>query len=1649
MSIALAEALRRRVSKFSLATIPLRWVLTVPFVLPTIGAVTLVGYWSYRNGQAALANLGEQLVTETNDRVAQELKSYVQAPMLINRLNVDAVNQEQLDLQDLPALEAMLFNRLQQFDQVSAVLFVDPQGRFRLVDRLFQELYLVAANPPRPDELLIYQVGQDGKRGNLVTTQTGFDVRLDRPWYQRAVTTGKPGWNLISQYGSQELLTLDASQPVYDRNTQQLLGVFAVHLRLDYLSEFLRQLDISQVGQVIITDAHGALIATSTQELPYMLEPGSGYQRPFRQLQIQESQNDLTRALGEYLRDRPNSLTQSNSHQSLHFRYNGDQQYVKITPFRDPYGLNWRIITVVPQSHFLAAIQDHAQQALLLCLLTLGVAITLGLLAAHRLTARLRQLNRVSKELARGNLDQQLPMDSFIKELNELAQTFNQMADQLQQSFDRIHAALAESEAKFTTVFRNSPDPMAIASLEEGRLLEVNDSLIEFFGYSRSEMIGRTTVELNFWHDLNQRHQYRTLLQQQGRVRNLEIQLYTHLGTVKTVLLSAEVRMLEGQPCVIVVHRDISDRKVAELALQQSEARYRAIVEDQTELITRSLPDTTLLFVNDAYCRYFNVRQEDILGKSYLPLIHPDDQEQVTQELRSMSPMNPTTVDENRVVVNGEVHWTQWINRMLFDAHGNATELQSVGRDITTLKQTEAALRNSEANLLQAQRIAQLGSWEFNLTTQTVTWSEELFHIVGLAPTQWQLSYAAVMELLPIDDRSRLQAAIDQAIADGTPYEVEHRICRPDGTIRYLVSKGQAVFNDQQQVLKLYGTALDITDRKRLEQSLRSQAEAERLLTTITQTIRQSLDLERILATTVTEVQRTLKSDRALIFRLHPDGSGQVIQEAVVPNYPIINQMHWEDEHFSEACWRHYQQGLPRIVPDVATDDWAACLAEFMQSVGVKSKVVAPIVQTHTDSQVVVWGLLIVHACAHHRQWQPSEAEFLQRISDQLAIAIDQSNLYQQLQTELAEHKQTEEALRQSQVRLAIAQQVAQIANWELDLESQEVTCSDAIFHHWGFDSTQPPPNLFDLLQRVHVDDRAALQQSVKIAITQGIPYTLDLRIVHPDGTIRYLDSRGEPLFNAQGQVMKLIGTSLDITHRKRTEQALQEREAMLRAIGDNLPKGFIYQRVYEPGKGFYYSYVSAGVEQLLGLKAKDILANPQLTRTIGFEEDLARADQAAQESLENLTPIELQMRHRTATREIHWSSIRSIPRRLEDGRTVWDGVEVDITDLKQAEAALRTSEEQFRRAFDEAPIGVSLVTMTGQFVKVNSRYCDLVGYTEAELLSLTFQTITHPADLEEDLAGIRRMIAGEITSFELEKRYITKQGAIVPVLIHVALIRDQDGQPLYSVGHAQDIRERLKVERMKDQFISVVSHELRTPLTSIRGALGMLASGVFDDRPERAKHMLQIAISSSERLVRLVNDILTLERLKSGMVPLQVEPCQVTDLLQQAVNSVQTIADQADVTLVVTPVAVTLWAAPDAIVQTLTNLLSNAIKFSFPGATVWLKVEMGNREQGSDEETFLSGSQLPTPNSRLPFIIFSITDQGRGIPEDKLDLIFEQFQQVDVSDSRNKGGTGLGLAICKKIVQQHGGRIWVESELGKGSTFYFTLPISRNRDYV
>ena len=262
--------------------------------------------------------------------------------------------------------------------------------------------------------------------------------------------------------------------------------------------------------------------------------------------------------------------------------------------------------------------------------------------------------------------------------------------------------------------------------------------------------------------------------------------------------------------------------------------------------------------------------------------------------------------------------------------------------------------------------------------------------------------------------------------------------------------------------------------------------------------------------------------------------------------------------------------------------------------------------------------------------------------------------------------------------------------------------------------------------------------------------------------------------------------------------------------------------------------------------------------------------------------------------------------------------------------------------------------------------------------------------------------------------------GRVFPILASGAPLRNELGHVAGEVVAFQDISRLREVDRLKDEFVSIVSHELRTPLTSIRGAVQLVLDDAKSVPDEEHRHLLQIALNNCERLVRIINDILDVSKIESGNLSLRKKAVNVTDLVRQAVDVVDNPARTADVTLEVNmpanirPVMVD----PDRIVQALVNLLSNAVKFAPKQSAVTVSV---------------SGSEH--------MVTIAVADHGEGIAPENLNRLFQKFQQVDSSSSRRKGGTGLGLAITKALVEQHGGRIFVDSELNKGTRFSFTLP--------
>jgi PAS domain S-box-containing protein len=366
---------------------------------------------------------------------------------------------------------------------------------------------------------------------------------------------------------------------------------------------------------------------------------------------------------------------------------------------------------------------------------------------------------------------------------------------------------------------------------------------------------------------------------------------------------------------------------------------------------------------------------------------------------------------------------------------------------------------------------------------------------------------------------------------------------------------------------------------------------------------------------------------------------------------------------------------------------------------------------------------------------------------------------------------------------------------------------------------------------------------------------------------------------------------------------------------------------------------------------------------------------------------------------------------------------------LQQEIRERQQAEEKFKKIFLSSPNPITITTLSeNRFVEVNPGFLQMSGYAQPEVIGHTSDELQ--LGIAQDIydKAIQQLLdVGLVHNQEFEFR--TKAGDRKTVLLSIELI--DFGDVPCALNIINDITER---KRLENEFISLVSHELRTPMNSLIGALDLLSTGQLGSLTDKGKQILEIATTNTERLIRLVNDILDLERMKSGKITMRKTNCDIGQLMIQATEVMQPMADSAGIQLDVQPYSTDVWADPDRILQTLTNLLSNAIKFSEPDHTVWMTAKRTAPLLHSSEN--LSAAEQPA------CLLIEVTDRGRGIPADKLQSIFERFQQVDASDSRKKGGTGLGLAICRNIVEQHGGRIWVESTLGQGSTFYVTLPL-------
>jgi len=358
-----------------------------------------------------------------------------------------------------------------------------------------------------------------------------------------------------------------------------------------------------------------------------------------------------------------------------------------------------------------------------------------------------------------------------------------------------------------------------------------------------------------------------------------------------------------------------------------------------------------------------------------------------------------------------------------------------------------------------------------------------------------------------------------------------------------------------------------------------------------------------------------------------------------------------------------------------------------------------------------------------------------------------------------------------------------------------------------------------------------------------------------------------------------------------------------------------------------------------------------------------------------------------------------------------------DRTPFRKTKDALAASEMRYRSLFENANEGIVIREREStEVIDCNQMFLNRLGYERDEIVGHKVEKFS---PMTPDIKRIRRFQeAGYDSKDIVERTHLRKDGTEMPVEISSSPI-EIDGRKMV-VSFIRDITERRAIETQKSEFISTVSHELRTPLTSIKGALGLMRSGIVGEIPDKFAAMLDIAFNNSERLTRLINDILDIEKIEAGQLELNWRLLDLTSIVRETIEESKGYGDEFKVTIVenIKIEAASIEADPDRFKQVLSNLISNAVKFSPEGGEVTVSVE----KQGD-------------------YFRISATDNGPGVPDNFRDKLFDKFSQVDSSDTRQVGGTGLGLSISKAIVEQHGGKISFTSDPNVETTFYFDLP--------
>lgn len=1125
--------------------------------------------------------------------------------------------------------------------------------------------------------------------------------------------------------------------------------------------------------------------------------------------------------------------------------------------------------------------------------------------------------------------------------------------------------------------FEHALDAMVVTN-DTAAFVDVNPAACHLFGLERDHLLGRRIIDFTepgfdfastwaeFRHEQQVKGEFR-LIRPDGEVRVVEC--FATANFIPHFHLS--------------VLRDITERKQAEAALRLSELRYRAIVEDQSELICRSLPDGRLTFVNQAYCRYFGKTVDELIGQSFMPLIPEADRAYVEQQLRSLSPAQPSTTYEHRVLRDsGEVCWQQWIDRVLFSPTGELLEIQSVGRDITSQKQAELALHqlNQELELRVAERTAELHNaldyLQFHAENSPLAfigcdhelrvqfWSQRAEQIFGWKVEEVLGRYWEDLGIIHPNDQTIVSEAMERLLRGESQVICINRNLHKDGTVIHCEWYNSARLDDQGNVNSILSLVHDVSDR--------AQLAAEQL----------QIEAERKQAETAL---RLSEAKFASAFHASPDAmsitmpeSGEIIdvndsfcqltgyQREEVIGHSIVELNLWFNSDERNRLIHYLQtEGSIRNLE-----------VQFRDRSGEKRTILMSAEQIVVNDEICI--LAVSKDITDRKQFedelrsQAQREQLLRNITEHIHRSLDLNQILTTTVTEVRQVLQADRVLvyrfKPDWSGVIAVESVVEPWSTTLGTNIKDPCFGESYVIPYRQGRIQVTDDISKAgLKPCHINLLASFQVKANLVVpilqtsdeslsdTQPMPVLWGLLIAHQcNGSRHWLPNEVD--------LMKQVATQAGI--------AIQQAE---------------YHRQVQR--------FNAELERQVQARTAELHLASE------FEFTLKRITDRVRDSLDE--------------NQILQSAVEELAR----------GLGVNCCNAALFDLNLRTSTICYEYTNGTVSPSQGRVSNMSNFPEIYDQllhgqyfqFCSLLPHPSRGRVAMLCCPIFDDQGVLGDLWLINQSYYGFSQQDIRLAQQVANQCAI-------ALRQSR----LYQTAQAQ-VQALERLNHLKDDFLSTVSHELRTPMSNIKMATQMLEislnrAGEFSDQSNSVNRYFQILKDECQREISLINDLLDLTRLDAGTEHLTVEPIDLLTWLPPVLEPfLERTKNQQQKLVVNLPQDLpSLLSDRSYLERTMTELLNNACKYTPAGETICVNVS-----------TLEDAKELQ----------ITITNSGVEIPAHELSRIFDKFYRIPKNDPWKHGGTGLGLALVKKMVERIGGSIHIESANGQ-TCFCVSLPL-------